>query len=41
MGLSFPTVVLNTKRHEENVFKTLRKNNFQPVILNLARLSSK
>lgn len=40
MVFHFPTAVLSTSRHE-NVFKTLRKNNFQPIILNLARLSSK
>lgn len=43
MPFNFPTVALNSDRHEKKkkIFKSLGENNFPPIILNLARGSSK
>lgn len=41
MALEFSTVMLQTKRQSNNIFRFLKKREFQPRILYLAKFSNK
>lgn len=41
MALEFPIAMLQTKRQWNNIFKIVKKREFQPRILYLAKLSNK